>query len=343
MTFHGMVFCIVGKLSQPHRGFEYILRQHGAGGIRKTVTKTTTHLVVPTGDINENNSKVQKARELGTIIVDEEWCRQRFTQTSSRVAGIPFGPSVMLAKNYKDQAVDGWHMSEKLDGLRAIWDGTQFLSRSGNHFDVPAQFYADFPTDVVLDGELFCGRGNFDKASGIVRTQGGTYAEWENSVTYNVFDAPKVDGPFETRYEFLQNINCKHIVVCEQVIVVDAQQLQDELSNIVALGAEGIMLRKPGSAYECKRSSVLLKVKPMHDAECVVIGHESGRGKYRKLCGALVCEYKGKMFKVGSGLTDADRKDPPKMGSKITFGYFEITKNGVPRHPTFKRRFQGRA
>jgi DNA ligase-1 len=95
--------------------------------------------------------------------------------------------------------------------------------------------------------------------------------------------------------------------------------------------------------YESKRSSTLLKVKQMHDDECVVIGYEDGRGKYVGMCGSLVCEYRGKMFKVGSGLTDADRKNPPRMGQLITFGYFEITKNGVPRHPTFKRIFKGRA
>lgn len=71
--------------------------------------------------------------------------------------------------------------------------------------------------------------------------------------------------------------------------------------------------------------------------ECVVIGYEDGRGKYTGMCGALLCEYKGKMFKVGSGLTDDDRKNPPKMGAMISFGYSEITKNGVPHLPIFKR------
>ena len=333
-----MICCIVGKLSKTKQKFELELRKHGFQ-VRKKITKNTTHLIVPDmNNIDEQNENIIKAREFGLDIVDEAWCVARFTTTLASIPCIP-----MLAKNYKEQVVAGWWVSEKLDGLRAVWDGHQFWSRSGNPFDVPKEFTAEFP-NVVLDGELFCGRGNFDVASGIVRTQGGTYDDWKNTVNYHVFDAPQISGDFETRYAFLKTLSDKnHITVCEQTQISDTNELQQRLDEIVHLSGEGLMLRKPHSMYESKRSSTLLKVKKMHDAECVVIGHEDGRGKYRGMCGALVCEYKGRMFKVGSGLTDADRKNPPKMGAAITFGYFEITKNGVPRHPTFKRIFKGRA
>ena len=329
-----MIFCCSGKFSKNKQHFELDLRQHGAG-VRKNITKTTTHLVVPDlATVDESNAKVIQARALGLDIVDEAWCVKRFTGPDET-----FVP--MLAKNYKEQNIDGWWVSEKLDGLRAVWDGHQFWSRSGNPFDVPVEFTADFPAQV-LDGELFCGRGNFNSASGIVRTRGASYEDWL-AVHYHVFDAPKMDGDFESRHAYLQTLDCKHMTVCEQSQISTAKELERRLVEVVALGGEGLMLRKPHSMYESKRSSTLLKVKQMHDDECVVIGYEDGRGKYVGMCGSLVCEYRGKMFKVGSGLTDADRKNPPRMGQLITFGYFEITKNGVPRHPTFKRIFKGRA
>jgi len=327
-----MICCIVGKLSKTKQKFELELRKHGFQ-VRKSITKNITHIIVPDmNNIDEHNKNIVKARQFGLEIVDEAWCVLRFTSAS---ACIPFSP--MLAKNYKDQNIDGWWCSEKLDGLRAVWDGHQFWSRSGNLFDVPDEFTTEFP-NVVLDGELFCGRGNFNLASGIVRTQGGTYDDWKITVNFHVFDAPEIDGDFETRYAFLKTLSGKkHMTICEQTQISNADELQNRLDEIVSLDGEGLMLRRPGSMYESKRSSTLLKVKKIHDDECVVIGYEDGRGKYTGMCGALVCEYKGKMFKVGSGLTDADRKNPPKMGATITFGYFEITKNGVPRHPTFKR------
>ena len=148
---------------------------------------------------------------------------------------------------------------------------------------------------------------------------------------------------FEERQKYLSTLiqSQKHLHVCVQVPVKKAS-IPQRLSEIVAEGGEGLMLRKPGSKYEFKRTSSLLKVKEMHDAEAVVIGFEDGRGKYRGLCGSLMCEYRGKMFKCGSGMSDEDRRNPPKIGTKITFGYFEMTESNVPRFPTFKRAFQGR-
>lgn len=337
------IFCLDGKLTQSKAQFAFELRQQGAADIKKTATRTTTHLVVPDGAPNESSKKVQKARELGIEIVNESWCRSRFTATPvAQAPRMPVGPSVMLAKNYKTQNVHEWWVSEKLDGVRAIWDGQQFWSRSGNRIHAPAEFCAEFPKDIVLDGELFGGRGNFSQTSGLARRLDAEYEAWQG-LEYHVFDAPFVEGPFEKRQQILSTIikGQRHLYLCEQTRL-NSEELPSRLDAVTSAGGEGLMLRKPGSKYECKRTSVLLKVKPMHDAECVVIGYETGTGKYRDMCGALMCQFRGKMFKVGSGLTDADRRSPPKIGSRITFGYFEITAGGVPRHPTFKRVFEGR-
>jgi DNA ligase-1 len=264
------------------------------------------------------------------------------------IVALPF-KSVMLANKYIEEKhgstlAGEWWVSEKLDGLRAVWDGTKFMSRAGNLFFAPDEFVKDFPTNIVLDGELFCGRGNFDKASSLVRSYGGTYAQWNGSVTYQVFDAPLLTGPFEHRMKELKAVvsKMKHATFVAQELLQGAAHLVEKLASIEADDGEGLMLRKKGSAYEFKRSNSLLKVKTMHDAEAVVTGHEEGKGKNKGKCGAMVCELpSGKKFKVGTGLTDVDRANPPPVGSTITFGYFEMTKAGVPRFPTFKRMFAG--
>jgi DNA ligase-1 len=247
-------------------------------------------------------------------------------------------------KHRSTPAETQWWVSEKLDGLRAVWNGTTFMSRAGNAFYAPPAFTKDFPQTLVLDGELFCGRGAFDKASGLVRSYGGTYEQWNGHVTFEIFDAPLLKKPFEERMEHLKPLvaTMKHANLVAQEMLRDEGHLDEKLASVEAQGGEGLMLRLKGSAYDFKRSNSLLKVKSMQDAEAGVIGHEEGKGRNSGKCGALVCKLPtGKQFKVGSGLTDVDRANPPAIGSTITFGYFELTKGGVPRFPSFKRVFQG--
>ena len=267
--------------------------------------------------------------------------------SKSSSSALPF-PSVMLAKKYEEQkhgsklSAENWWMSEKLDGLRAVWNGSTFLSRSGNVFYAPKEFVKDFPSDFTLDGELFCGRKKFYLASSLVRSHNGTYEQWNGKVTFMVFDAPLLKKPFEERMKDLKNVvgRIKHASLVVQEPVRDAAHLKTKLASIETVDGEGVMLRKGGSAYEFKRSATLLKVKTMHDAEAVVVGHEEGKGKHTGRLGAVVCQLpNGKQFKVGTGFTDEERENPPPAGTTITYRYFELTKSGIPRFPTFMRVF----
>jgi DNA ligase-1 len=329
------IFHIVGRLSCTHAEYAEILRKKGAKDVKKRFTKSVTHVLV--ADVTDVPDSVRARSDVD--IVDEKWLTAKPDIVSTR-PHLQF--RVTLANKFKKQNVDGWLFSEKLDGVRAVWDGYQFWSRSGNPINVPDSFVRDFP-QVTLDGELYGGRQNFDTTSGIVRTKNGTYEQWQ-TLNFHVFDCPDMEQyPFTERYGYLQKLiqgRC-HLKLCEQTPINKAD-IPEKLAECIAEGGEGLMLRKPDSLYEFKRTSSLLKVKQMHDAEAVVIGYEDGTGKYRGLCGSLMCEYRGKMFKCGSGLTDEQRANPPKIGTKITFGYFEIGISGVPRFPTFKRVFEGR-
>ena len=96
------------------------------------------------------------------------------------------------------------------------------------------------------------------------------------------------------------------------------------------------MLRQPGSRYESGRSSTLLKVKSFHDAEARVIEHQAGAGRHKGRLGALLVELDdGTRFAVGTGFSDAERENPPAIGSVITFRYQELSDGGVPRFPSF--------
>jgi DNA ligase-1 len=248
------------------------------------------------------------------------------------------GPPVLLAESW-DNALDlaGWWMSEKLDGVRAYWDGKQFLSRQGNLFHAPEWFTEGLPA-VPLDGELWVARKSFQRTVAIVRRQDKPDT-WKE-VKYLIFDAPAAGGPFEERMKFLADgvraWQARSAAVHEHAPCKGVDHLRQELRRVEQLGGEGLMLRQPGSTYEAGRSSTLLKVKSFLDAEAVVIGHEPGKGKHAGRLGALTVRLgNGKLFSVGTGFTDKERSSPPPVGSIITFRYQELSDAGIPRFPSY--------
>ncbi len=249
-------------------------------------------------------------------------------------------PGILLAQVWKnDLDLTDWWMSEKLDGVRAWWDGRQFLSRQGNVYHAPDWFCSGLP-NKPLDGELWVGRRAFQRTVSIVRRQDRS-EHWQD-VRYVLFDAPGIDGPFEEREAFLSELfhtrpmpYARHLY---QVRCGGQADLEAELARIEALGGEGLMLRQPGSRYESGRSSTLLKVKSFQDAEGQVVEHLPGKGRHKGRLGAVVVQMPGGLtFSVGTGFTDAQRRNPPPVGSRITYRYQELTDRGVPRFPSFVR------
>lgn len=242
----------------------------------------------------------------------------------------------MLAQTYNSQNVTGWLMSEKLDGVRAIWTGEELLSRNGNKFFAPEWFTNQLPAGVELDGELFMARGKFQTAVGAVKKKTPVDSEWRQ-IRFCVFDAPSADGGFEARLAFCAEVlrGCEIAEVVAHRACLGTADLNKFFAELCGLGAEGVMLRKPGSDYEERRSASLLKYKPFESDEAVMIGQEEGEGRLAGLVGALILKWKEVTFKVGTGLSDDLRGNPPRIGSKISFGFCGLTDGGVPRFPTF--------
>lgn len=255
----------------------------------------------------------------------------------SRAAADGKGPPLLLAEKWEVHIdVTGYWLSEKLDGVRAYWDGTQFLSRLGNRFHAPDWFTKGLP-DTPLDGELWGGRKLFQRTVGIVKSQNSP--EWK-SLSYVVFDAPSHPGPFESRIErcveLLGNGACAFAKVLPQETCRGVDHLRSELARIDGLGGEGIMARKPKTAYEIGRSATLLKVKTFRDAEARVVAHLPGVGRHKGRLGALLVELAdGTQFNVGTGFSDKERENPPAVGALVSFRYQELSDRGVPRFPSY--------
>ncbi len=231
-------------------------------------------------------------------------------------------------------------VSEKIDGVRAYWDGQVLRTRNGNTINAPAWFVANFPAQA-LDGELWVGRGQFDRLSATVRRQIPDELEWRQ-VRYLVFELPHAPGTFRERVQALHSAvsgaGVAWLQPVEQFEVQSRKALDLKLTEIVKAGGEGLMLHRADAQYTTGRSDVLLKMKRWNDAEATVIAHQQGKGKYAGMLGALrVRTADGVELMLGTGLKEADRRDPPPIGTIITFRYRELTSRGLPRFASFHR------
>ena len=304
-------------------------------------------------------------------------------------------PNLFLLNVYTDDAnVSGWYMSEKLDGVRAYWDGEHLISRNGHQFCVPKFFTKDFPK-FKLDGELWSKRASFDRISSLVRigeakathpesqkdvlhqkmrkvqgeakathpksqkdvlhqkmrkVQGEAKAthprvkgcaasaapnKWQQ-LTYNIFEVPQAKGNLLQRLSQVKETS--YLKLIKQIKVKDKEHLKSFLKSVEEKGGEGVVVRDGDLSYYTGRNSHALKVKSYQDTECKIVGYNEGKGKYKDKLGSLNCKLKdGKIIKIGSGLSDALRDEPPKINSIITFKYYGYTSKGNPRFPIYLR------
>lgn len=251
------------------------------------------------------------------------------------------GPSAMLAERYHE-GIDpgGYWVSEKLDGVRALWDGKQLRFRSGQAVAAPDWFLAGLPP-LALDGELWIGRRRFEALVGVVRKQVPDDAGWRR-VRYMIFDLPDHPGPFTVRLAAMQGLVAEARVSWLQVVrqqrVADRKALRELFDQVVGGGGEGLMLHRADARRVAGRSDALLKYVPWLDDEAHVVAHVPGKGKFLGMLGALEVEAPdGRRFRVGSGFSDTQRRQPPAIGAIITYRYRELTRKGQPRFPSFLR------
>lgn len=256
-----------------------------------------------------------------------------------------FAQSPPLALSLAGQYHDGielqdYLISEKLDGVRAYWNGERLLARSGNVIQAPLWFIDQLP-DIGLDGELWLGRERFDELSGIIRRTEPNDAEWRD-IRFMIFDLPHSTSKFDQRLEEMQKLvmenNVHWLQFVPQFGVNNEADLFDTLANVVDVGGEGLMLRRAASYYHNQRNDDLLKLKPRYDAEATVITHLPGKGRLQGMMGSLLVETpEGVRFRLGTGFSDKERRHPPALGSLVTYQYSGLTVRGIPRFASYLR------
>ncbi len=250
-------------------------------------------------------------------------------------------PALWLANSYlgNENLTDYW-VSEKYDGIRGYWDGHQLVSRSGKSLNPPAWFTQAWPAQA-LEGELWAGRGQFEQAASVVQQKQASDDAWR-AMRFMVFDAPTPRKTFTERMGLYQGVvrqvSTPWVQAVAQKHIESHAALKTLLHQTVQAGGEGLVLHRGGSLYQSGRNSDVLKAKLELDAEAKVVGHELGQGKHAQRTGALWVETpQGLRFKLGTGLTDAQRENPPAVGQWVTYRYRGLTDKGVPRFASFER------
>ncbi|MDW6004059.1 DNA ligase [Vibrio mangrovi] len=245
---------------------------------------------------------------------------------------------VMLANTYhpeQDIVFSHYRVSEKLDGIRGVWNGKQLMTRNGNHIYAPRWFLRQLPPFPV-EGELWAGRGLFHVVQQTILDQLPNSQAWHR-ISFMLFDIPFGLGPYHQRYQkikswLLRQPETKNLRLIRQYPLASQKDLDKFMQQVVQDNGEGIMLRDWYASYHSGRSDTLLKMKPYIDEEAQIIGYKNGKGKYENQIGALlVRNRRGTEFYIGSGLTDQQRESPPEIGSWITYRYDRVTQKGKPR------------
>jgi DNA polymerase/3'-5' exonuclease PolX len=323
---------------------------------KKVVFPTDPHILQKDGKIYVTNLECMLAKNL-------------YDNKSGQI--IKLSPKYLSELNIGPPPTNWW-VSEKLDGIRAIWDGEKFLSRNSQSglgskvFSYVPQFIIDgMPGGVALDGEIWLGRNKFNEMSSISNwipnrkfTSEEIDKKWEN-IVYKVFDIPNSTLAYEERMKELDKIILQNFSMCNQkkircplekvdsIKVSSPEHLQEIYRELTKEGAEGVMLRAPNSPYEFKRSPYLLKFKIKDDAEGIVIQRLMGTGRLNGLLGSLKVELiknshrTGIITHIGTGFNDEERTNDQTssnfipVGSVISFSYMELTEDSV-RHPSYR-------
>ena len=136
----------------------------------------------------------------------------------------------------------------------------------------------------------------------------------------------------------------------------DEDQMAEALKEWTYEGYEGAIVRDPHGPYKHGRSTMkqgwMLKLKHFDDDEAVILDTEelmhnddtSTRKKENLVpgntLGALVVQWKGEEFKIGTGFDASTRaelwaKRDALIGGFVKFKYQGTSSYGVPRFPVF--------
>ena len=284
------------------------------------------------------NSRVSKMRDKGYKDTMDE-----ASQSNTNQLGLV---TPMLAKPLKADKIGRSLVQPKINGHRClitcIDDEIIAYSRQGKRITtidhITSELKDKLPENVVIDGELYLHDEKLQNIASLVKRQQPKTKEIEYYV-YDYIDLEDRDIKCEDRIQILQNmLNSVNGLVrfTPTVEIQNIHEAMDQFKIHMNEGYEGAMIRDPKGIYESgKRSSGLLKIKPLYDTEVEVIDIVPGDTGL----GICVCRMEDLhlSFKTLAPGTheekiEALRNKDQYIGRRLKIEYRERTADGVPFH-----------
>ena len=279
--------------------------------------------------------------------------------------------SVQLANKYFDnpKKLDGkkFVLTTKIDGGRIIAikknGNVKFFTRQGQLYeglvDLEEELIHNFPDNICLDGEItllnqgtLVSKDQYKATMKITRSDGikhGVKMLVFDCMTATEFEKQKCKTPYYERMTNLRKMfnESQHTYFSLIPFLYegrDVNKVKELLDVMTSKGEEGVMINIWDAPYSFSRTWNLMKVKKFQSCDLCICGFVEGDGKYKGTLGSIICEYKGSIVGVGTGLSDELRnliwtnKDK-YIDTIIEVSYFEETKgaDGQPslRFPAF--------
>lgn len=229
--------------------------------------------------------------------------------------------------------------SYKYNGNRGTFTGKKILSRDGREYHGLNHIIQELKGGPPVDGELVVPGVPFDIGSGMIRDEYPVPL-----AVFMAFDLPNSKLPFDSRYlHLIQTIKknkYRYTLPVEHRVLLQPSEILADYKRALAQGYEGLVIKDRHHIYKPGKSNFWLKIKPVYDAICKVIGTYEGQGKYEGMLGGVWVDFNGVKVKVGSGISDDLRvkwwKDRRRIvGRNIRVEYSELNMSGSMRHPRY--------
>ena len=262
------------------------------------------------------------------------------------------------SKKHEKKMTGEVYVEPKLDGVRVITicdvdkDEVKMFSRNGKELTNFPRILEQFDSmldqmseSMVFDGEVMS--ADFQTLMREIHRKGG--AKTDDAVL-NLFDCLTLEefkeGGSSTelserknlldQYKYGPNINLVEYVKMDLDDDDGQKQFADYNKLCIDKGFEGIMVKPITGHYECKRSSLWLKVKPFIEVSLEVKAVEEGTGRNVGKLGALIVEGvdddKFIRTNVGSGLTDDNRDEFWKHKDKLIGQIVEVRADAITQN-----------
>eukprot|EP00026_Physarum_polycephalum_P003033 Phypoly_transcript_03042.p1 GENE.Phypoly_transcript_03042~~Phypoly_transcript_03042.p1 ORF type:complete len:819 (-),score=106.58 Phypoly_transcript_03042:30-2486(-) len=224
-----------------------------------------------------------------------------------------------------------WWISEKYDGYRAFWhpEHESLYTRLGRKLKISYTLFSLFPK-MYLDGEIWAGRGLFEKAMQTLKNSESNTWESVRFVVFDTFQFPGDEDGFENRINrlFTDLSDNPFIIPITCVLCKNRQHMRDFLNNILVTEGEGIIMRKVESVYKKGRSNTLVKLKAVRDQEALCVG---------VLPDSYLLKLPNDITFLATLKKEEKESEKPQKGDVVTFMFKYYSSNGQPNNAEILR------